>query len=101
MRSRITDTFRKAYRRLPPDARRDAQRAYRFWQDDPFHGSLQFKEIKITPTKSFWSVRTELGYRALGTRPEPNVVVWHWIGTHAEYDTLINTRRARKKQMPG
>ena len=75
MRSQITDTFRKSSRRLPADARRDTQRAYRLWKQEPFHTHLHFKEIKITQTKSFWSVRTELGYRALGTRPEADLVV--------------------------
>ncbi len=98
MRSQITDAFRKHFRRLPTDARRDALKAYRLWKQDPSRLSLQFKEIKITKTKSFWSVRTELGYRALGTRPEPDLVVWHWVGSHAEYDHLIQARRAQKKQ---
>jgi hypothetical protein len=50
-----------------------------------------------TQSKSFWSVRTELGYRALGLRPKPDLVVWHWIGPHAEYDKLIEARLAKKK----
>ena len=101
MRSHLTTAFRKAYRALPADARRDAQKAYRLWQKTPFHSSLQFKEIVITKTKSLWSVRTELDYRALGTRPEPDLIVWHWIGTHAEYDGLVTARRTRKRQTSG
>ena len=100
MRSRLTASFRKCYRRLPAEARRDALKAYRLWKTDPFRTGLYFKEIKITQTKSFWSVRTGLGYRALGTRPEDDLVVWHWVGTHAEYDHLIDARRAKKKQTP-
>ncbi len=99
MRSRITEAFRKCYRKLPPDARRDALKAYRIWKTDPFRLGLQFKEIEITKNKSLWSVRTELGYRALATRPEPDLLVWHWVGPHAEYDKPIDARRARKKQM--
>jgi hypothetical protein len=100
MRSRITPAFRRCYRQLPADARRDARKAYRLWQQDAFHPSLQFKEIEITKNKSFWSVRTELGYRALGMKPEADVIVWHWVGPHAEYDRLIEARRAKKKTPP-
>ena len=99
MRSRITREFRKCYRALPADARRDALKAYRQWKTDPFRLGLQFKEIEITKNKSLWSVRTELGYRALATRPEADLLVWHWVGPHAEYDKLIDARRARKKPM--
>jgi len=30
-------------------------------------------------------------YRVLGVR-EGNVIVWIWIGTHAEYDQLLRQR---------
>lgn len=98
MRSRLTSAFRKSYRQLPTDARRDALKAYRLWKQNAFHSSLQFKEIEIMKSKSFWSVRTELGYRALGTKPEDDLIVWHWVGSHAEYDKLIVARRAKKRQ---
>ena len=74
-------------------------KAYRLWKADPFRLGLQFKESEITKNKSLWSVRTELGYRALATRPEPDLLVRHWVGSHAEYDKLIDARRARKKPM--
>lgn len=80
MRSSVTAQFCKALRLLPADVRWDARKAYRLWLYSPFHPSLQFKEIEITPTVSLWSVRTGLGYRAVGTRPEPDRIVWHWIG---------------------
>jgi len=98
VRSQITEAFRRHSRQLPADAQRDALKAYRLWKNDPFQTGFQFKEIEITPSKRLWSVRTKLGYRTLGTRPEPDLLVWHWIGTHAEYDKLINVRRARKEQ---
>ncbi len=99
MRSRITSLFRKRLRQLPKEARRDALKAYRLWKQDPFHSSLQFKEIVITKNKSLWSVRTELDHRALGTRPETDLMIWHGIGAHAEYDKLVETRRAKKKKL--
>ena len=35
-----------------------------------------------------WSVRINQNYRALGRR-KGALIVWFWIGTHAEYDRLV------------
>jgi len=35
-----------------------------------------------------WSVRISTDYRALGFR-DGDVIVWFWIGSHADYDDLI------------
>jgi hypothetical protein len=37
----------------------------------------------------FWSVRVGLHYRVLAVEQD-NTLVWFWIGTHAEYDRLLN-----------
>jgi hypothetical protein len=37
-----------------------------------------------------YSVRVGLGWRALGVR-EGDVMVWFWIGSHADYDRLLET----------
>lgn len=76
--------FWQAYRRLPRDVRRQATAAYRVWQQDAFHPSLHFK--KVGP--DLWSVRVGLAYRALG-RFEGDLLVWAWIGSHADYDQLL------------
>jgi len=47
------------------------------------HPSLHFKRIG-----DFWSVRVGLAYRALGTASE-GAIVWFWIGSHADYDKLL------------
>jgi hypothetical protein len=83
MRSLATEGFWRLLARLPPDARRQAQRAYRLFQDDPFHRSLHFK--KIDAENDIWSVRVGLGYRALGLR-EQDTITWIWVGSHADYD---------------
>jgi len=100
MRSGITPTFRKLLKRLPPDARKDAIKAYRLWKTNPYHPALHFKEIKIDKIRSVWSVRTELNYRALGIKPQADLIMWYWIGPHTEYDLLITSRRAKKAQIP-
>jgi len=66
--------------------RQQARRAYRQFCTDPFHSALRFKQVH--PEDEIYSVRIGLGYRALGVR-DGDEVVWFWIGTHAEYDSLL------------
>jgi hypothetical protein len=76
--------FWRAYRRLPRDVRTAATRAYRLWQQDAFHPSLHFKKVGA----DLWSVRVGIHHRAVGTFLGDRLV-WSWIGTHADYDTLL------------
>ena len=89
MTSRTTERFRKALAGLPAHVRAQARVAYRLFQQNPAHPSLQFKHVH--PSRPIYSARVGLGYRALGVRDE-EVVVWFWIGSHAEYDRLISQR---------
>ncbi|MEX2300202.1 MAG: hypothetical protein WD733_04650 [Bryobacterales bacterium] len=86
MKSLATEGFWRALERLPLDVRRQAQRAYQRFQDDPFHPSLHFK--RIDDADNVWSVRIGLGYRAFGLR-EGEDITWIWIGSHAEYDRRV------------
>jgi hypothetical protein len=38
-----------------------------------------------------YSVRVGLGYRAVGTL-DGDVMIWFWIGSHADYDGLLSKR---------
>jgi hypothetical protein len=53
---------------------------------DPWHPSLQFKQIHAT--QPIFSVRIGLDWRAVGVR-SGDIVVWYFIGSHADYDRLI------------
>lgn len=64
-----------------------ADRCYDHLKSDPWHPSLQLK-----PVGRAWSARVGLHYRALAKREDADVLVWFWIGTHAEYDRLIKHR---------
>jgi hypothetical protein len=57
------------------------------FHDDPEHPSLRFK--KVHATLPVYSVRVGLGYRALG-RKDGDTMIWFWVGTHAEYEQLLN-----------
>lgn len=88
MKSRINDDFLKAYRRLPKDIREQARKAYRLFQENPQHPSLNFKSIH--PSQPYYSARISLGYRTIGIRVD-DTIIWFWIGSHADYDKLISS----------
>ena len=69
---------------LPASIRDQADRAYDLLKVNPKHPSLHLKQVG-----RFWSVRVGLQYRAVGVHAVDGIV-WFWIGTHAEYDKLIN-----------
>lgn len=84
MIGRTTESFWSLFAQLPKDVQMLASKKYRLWALQPFHPSLQFKEVN----PGIWSVRVNLQYRALGRR-RADTVFWFWIGTHAEYDRLV------------
>ena len=83
MKSSTTPDFWGTYRALPPEIKARAKVAYRLWQQNARHPSLQFKK-----TGNVWSVRIGRGHRALALL-EDDVFYWFWIGTHDEYERLI------------
>jgi hypothetical protein len=82
----ITAGFRALLRQLPDSVRQQASRAYALWRADPNHPSLQFK--RVSRRQPIYSARAGLGYRMLGLW-EGDTITWFWIGSHAEYDTLL------------
>jgi hypothetical protein len=48
---------------------------------------LHFKKVHDDPP--MYSARIGIGYRAVAVM-EGDAVIWFWIGTHAEYDKLLN-----------
>jgi hypothetical protein len=83
MRHFASRAFWDAYQRLPPSVRTTADKNYELLKADPRHPSLHLKKVG-----KYWSVRVGLGYRALATEVDENLV-WFWIGSHKEYDELI------------
>lgn len=92
MRSRTNERFRKAFEALPEEIRLRAREAYARWHENPLHPSLQYK--KVHATQPIYSVRIALGWRAVGLL-QGDEMVWFWIGSHADYDTLL--ARLRRK----
>jgi hypothetical protein len=84
---RATPRFWQAYRQLPAEIQRLADRGYVLMRQDPRHPSLHVKKVG-----RFWSVRVGAHHRALALEQETDFV-WFWIGSHAEYDILLGRKR--------
>lgn len=87
MKSRTTTQFRKAFADLPEQVQEQTRKAYRQFKQEPNHPSLRFK--KVHPELPIYSARISKNYRAVGQLDE-NVVIWFWVGSHAEYDKLLS-----------
>lgn len=87
MKSRATPRFWASYSGLPAEIKQAARKAYRLFREDARHPSLQFKKVHVR--EPLYSVRVTLGYRALGLL-DGDEIAWFWIGTHAEYDRLLD-----------
>ena len=55
---------------------------------DPWHPSLQFKQIHATKPISL--ARIGLDWCAVCVRAD-DTALWYFIGSHADYDRLIKT----------
>lgn len=86
MTHRASPRFWACYRRLPEEVQRLADRGYALLKSNPHHPSLHLKKVG-----AIWSVRVGLHYRALATE-DVSDLHWVWIGTHAEYDLLVQRK---------
>lgn len=84
MKHYATSDFWDCYEDLPSEIQDRADEAFEKLKLDPSHPSLHLKKVD-----RFWSVRVSLHYRALAVKKD-NDLVWFWIGTHSDYDKLIN-----------
>jgi hypothetical protein len=80
-----TSRFWIAYDKLPAAIRGLADKSYELLKTNPRHPSLQFKKVG-----EYWSVRVGRNYRALGIDSSEGIA-WLWIGSHDEYETLIQS----------
>ena len=86
MRHLASLSFWVAYEALPERIQRLADRTFDILKVDQRYPALHFKRIG-----RYWSVRIGLHYRALGVEVEEGLL-WVWIGSHADYDRLINNQ---------
>ena len=74
------------FRDLPARVQSLARKNYRLWRRSPSHPGVQFKRVGVR--NPVYSVRIGIGWRALGLKMDA-VIVWFWIGSHAEYQRMI------------
>ena len=86
MKSQTLPSFWETYHPLNESTRKQAEKAYHLWLDNPFHPSLRFK--CINRNESIWSVRINKNYKALCIF-ENATVTWFWIGNHDDYETYF------------
>jgi hypothetical protein len=72
-----------AYEALLKSVQELADQNYEILKTNPRHLSLHLKKVE-----RYWAVRMDLHYRALSVEVEDGLL-WFWIGSHAEYDRLI------------
>ena len=84
MRHFASPKFWHAYEKLPLSVQKLADANYDLLKRDPRHPSLQFKKVG-----RYWSVRIGLRYRALAREVDGDYLRF-WIGSHADYDKLMN-----------
>jgi len=87
MNSRTTRRFRELFAALPDHIQRQARAAYRLFRQNPAHPGLHFKPLHTDPPA--YSARVGISYRAVGML-DGDTVVWSWIGSHADYDRLLD-----------
>ncbi|MGP1386652.1 MAG: ParE family toxin-like protein [Thainema sp.] len=87
MKSRTTVRFREMFANLPEPIQEQTRKAYRQFKEDPNYPSLRFK--KVHPKLPIYSARINKDYRAVG-QLEGDTVIWFWVGSHAEYDLLLD-----------
>jgi hypothetical protein len=76
--------FWDAYNKLPEHIRELADKNFALLKENHQHPSLHFKKIG-----RYWSARVGLRHRALAVEIEEGLL-WFWIGSHADYDKLID-----------
>jgi hypothetical protein len=81
-----TPEFWEHYHQLPREIQELADKNYELLKADPKHPSLHFKQIG-----NLWSVRVGRNYRALGF-DKPEGVLWFWIGSHGNYDAILDRK---------
>jgi plasmid maintenance system killer protein len=87
VKSRTTTQFRKLFADLPDFVQEQTRKAYLQFKQDPSYPSLRFK--KVHAKLSIYSARINKDYRAVG-QLEEDTVIWFWVGSHAEYDRLLD-----------
>lgn len=92
--SKRASSFKKLYAQLPERVQDEADEAYQQFKETPDAHGLNFKQIVGT----YYSARVGGAYRALAVR-RATYWLWFWIGTHADYDRILDQLRRGKQSI--
>lgn len=81
---RTIPQFWKRFGALPDEIQELARKNFELLKQNPKRPSLHFKKVR-----DYYSARVGLHYRAVAVEDSSDFV-WVWIGTHDEYDKLID-----------
>ena len=90
MNLEVTKNFISLFKKLPERVQKTARKNYSLWKTNSQHPSLDFK--KVHSSKQIYSIRIGLGWRAVGILTNETSIVWFWIGSHNDYDNLLNSQ---------
>ena len=83
---KATKRFWSCLNALPKPVQKIAEKNFKLLKENPRHPSLHFKTIG-----KLWSARVGLNHRALAVKTGDDFI-WVWIGTHEEYERLIQNQ---------
>lgn len=90
VKSVATRRFWELFHALPPHVQKLAVKNYNLWRQNPSHPSLRFRRLQGSEDR--FTIRVGDHHRALG-KLAGEEVSWVWIGTHADYDQLVSSRK--------
>ncbi|PKN00750.1 MAG: type II toxin-antitoxin system mRNA interferase toxin, RelE/StbE family [Elusimicrobia bacterium HGW-Elusimicrobia-1] len=79
-----TSHFTRAYRKLPENIKKLAQRQEKIFLSNPFERKLNTHKLK-GELSGYWSYRVNYEYRLLFRFCDPGEVLYYDIGTHEIY----------------
>jgi mRNA-degrading endonuclease RelE of RelBE toxin-antitoxin system len=83
MRHFASPSFWELYEKLPTAIQELADKNFELLKSDPKYPSLHLKKAG-----KYWSARVGMKYRTLGIEIDEGML-WFWIGTHSEYDKML------------
>jgi hypothetical protein len=92
MRSYRTKQFKKLFAKLPVATQKAAKESFALWKENINHPSIEFKCIY----NDHYSARVSDNYRVFGKRGPKDRIVWYWIGSHSDYNHIVNHLRKLK-----
>lgn len=84
MKHYATSRFWSCYEQLPKEVQAQADKQFALLKANASHPSLRFKKVG-----QFWSARVNDRVRSLAI-PDGDDLIWFWIGSHREYERVLN-----------